>query len=167
RLLECAKCRRIHYCSRECQKKNWARHKDTVFMDKWIQHLYATDRPAVQKALHWTSWREVADLSPYVSALRLRDDPGRARTHIVFEQSAHTPNAGPRARDKFTVLRCGVFRLSDVLAELEHILGLVPGSALEYFAGLVKDCYEGPLLAVDYSIVRFGDGIIPALESGS
>lgn len=107
-------------------------------MREWIQHLYATDSPAAQRALQWTSWREVMDLTPYASALRLRDDPDRARTHIVFEESAHTPDAGPRARDKFTVLRCGVFRLSDVLADVERVLELGPGRARAHRQSLEK-----------------------------
>lgn len=39
----------------------------------------------------------------------------------------YTPNAGPRAADKFKIVKCSVFSMSAVLAKLEGLMGLDPG----------------------------------------
>ncbi|KAG2089324.1 uncharacterized protein F5147DRAFT_658430 [Suillus discolor] len=40
KLLKCAKCKSVWYCSKECQKKNWSTHKPTCHADERSSGLY-------------------------------------------------------------------------------------------------------------------------------
>ncbi|EPS96993.1 hypothetical protein FOMPIDRAFT_92538 [Fomitopsis schrenkii] len=123
----CSRCKKIYYCSRECQKEDRTLHNAIVENNERIEQLSQTNPAAAQKEKDWQAWLKSGSSSPYVDALRLHEDPRRARTHAVVEESVYTPNAGPRAADKFKIVKCSVFSMSAVLAKLEGLMGLDPG----------------------------------------
>ncbi|KAH9917479.1 uncharacterized protein B0H18DRAFT_883790 [Fomitopsis serialis] len=128
RLYMCGKCTKVYYCSRECQKTDWFSHQELAARNERIQRLALTDPAAAQREKDWDAWRRAADVLPYVSALRLYQDPSRARTHLIIEESLYTPYAGTRARDKFGVVRCAVIRMSDFLNTMADAMGVRPGA---------------------------------------
>ncbi|TFY53032.1 hypothetical protein EVJ58_g9675 [Rhodofomes roseus] len=189
KLFVCSKCKKIYYCSKECQKKEWPLHKyvlhvtgnsvhviddfllghrdscrDFVTVNQRIEKLSLMDTSAAQREKDWVAWRDSVDHWPYISALRLHEDPGRARTHLVVEQSVYTPNAGKLAKNKFQIVKCAVFRMLDAYTEIERIMGLDRGEGVEYCDGLLQEPErtQTGLTFIPFLTLRYHEGFASA-----
>lgn len=136
-------------------------------MNRKIEKLALTDASAAQREKDWNAWRDAVDQWPYVSALRLHEDPGRARTHMVLEHSVYTPDAGTMAKDKFRIVGCSVCRMVDVYSQIEAVLGLDSGEGKEYCEGLLKDQSHMGIPVVTFLILRFAEGVTTWLDCGT
>ncbi|KZT72389.1 hypothetical protein DAEQUDRAFT_723097 [Daedalea quercina L-15889] len=170
KLSVCSKCKVTYYCSRECIRKDWPSHKNScrilAAQNRRIELLSLTSPSAAQRAKDWSVWRDTVDNKPYASALRLIQDRSRARTHIVFEFSHHNPDPGARAKDKFIVVKCGVFRISDIAADIEREMCYEPGGCIKACEDLLDG--QGPpsqvlasssMMPMAFIIFRFGLGV--------
>ena len=141
-----------------------ALYRDITALTQRIEGLRLAEPATAQKLEDWRAWLDVVDEGPYISALRLKEDRGRARTHLIFEQSVYTPRAGPLARDKFKIVKCSVFRMSDVLTEIERIMGLNPGEGIEYCEDLLQERAGGLANAVHFLALRFCNNVASHLH---
>lgn len=100
------------------------------------------DPVRAQKEQDWIDWRQsvnVSDTSAVIHALGLHRDPSRWRTHIFFRQVLYTPKTSKGVWGKFRTVRCGVYRIADVLKDIEDLMGLEKGEALEQVEGLIAE----------------------------
>ncbi|KAJ7790438.1 hypothetical protein B0H14DRAFT_3501601 [Mycena olivaceomarginata] len=136
----------IYYCSKECQKSNWKHHKvecrEMAATQEKIEHMRLTDPSGVARAADWRLWCNKAGHGAsqfgLIHPLGLHRNPAHRRTHIVFKQVEYVPMAR-KLRHKFCVLACGVFRVTDVLRDIEAIMGLDPGEGFEYVESLFSE----------------------------
>ncbi|EPS97005.1 hypothetical protein FOMPIDRAFT_92529 [Fomitopsis schrenkii] len=78
--------------SRKCQKEDWGLHKSLCRQsNEEIEQLSQGNPATAQKEKDWLMWIKRGGDLPYVDALRLHEDPGRARTHAIVEESVYTP----------------------------------------------------------------------------
>ncbi|KAF7338746.1 hypothetical protein MSAN_02197000 [Mycena sanguinolenta] len=168
-LLRCTKCKYIYYCSKECQRADWKHHKvlcwETVADLEKIEHLRLTDPDSAKLAEDWALWSKQSRFDPLVHALGLHRDPTRGHTYIVFQVVEYVPTA-TKLKNKFPVVSCGVFRIKDVLHDIELIMGLNRGEGQEYVESLFSESAGRPA-RVPYIYLSFGDGISPRLGCGS
>ncbi|KAH8101077.1 hypothetical protein BXZ70DRAFT_107136 [Cristinia sonorae] len=172
KLSRCAGCQHIFYCSKECQKQNWKLHKDSCKevgrAKAHAEALKAEDPQEGQKASDWIKWRDgshYANTHALAHALGLHRDPSRGRTHIVFRFMEYTPKASKDIRHKFRVSHAGVFRIQDVLTDIEGLMGLDPGEGREYIDGLLADVTRGENQVPILDMSVGDDGIDPYLGS--
>ncbi|KAJ7753790.1 hypothetical protein B0H16DRAFT_1459263 [Mycena metata] len=111
-LSRCNNCKYTYYCSRACQKANWSHHKvecrERAETRKKIELRSLTDPEGARRAADWTSYCN--------------------SNHYQVE---YLPTA-TSLKHKFRVVACGVFRIKDVLPDLEAIMGLDLGEGQEY-----------------------------------
>ncbi|KIJ34877.1 hypothetical protein M422DRAFT_263060 [Sphaerobolus stellatus SS14] len=74
-----------------------------------------------------------------IHALGLHRDPNRSRIYIVFKRTKYAPEASKDFRYKFHIDEMGVYKISDVMPEIESILRLRPGEGREHMDGLFED----------------------------
>lgn len=101
-----------------------------------------TDPSKAQCAADWSRWHDGShgkDEFAMVHALGLQRDPSRGRTHIIFYTVEYTPEASRDLMHKFQISSAGVFRIKDVLPEIETAMGLDPGEGREYIDGLLAE----------------------------
>lgn len=160
-VFRCSQCQWTYYCSRECQRADWKRHKeacrDAFQSRKRVEQLKQENPEEATMAEDWINWRQAAnsvDTEALYHALNLQRDPSRGRTHIVFRQAVYTPNDSKSIRKKFQVVNCGVYRIEDVLTDIEDFMDLNGGEGRAYIQGLIDELIEG-----DHT----GDGV-PILE---
>ncbi|PBK98059.1 hypothetical protein ARMGADRAFT_986089 [Armillaria gallica] len=130
KLLKCLQCQRALYCSKECQKMNWAYHK-TYFRQqaeqfKKIAEVERISASAAQKLRDWTDYRDnpkPETLECFAHALGLARDASRGRTHIVYQEVEYVPSIKNRL-DRFRTKRIGVYRFEDVWQDLGSKWGL-------------------------------------------
>jgi hypothetical protein len=104
-----------------------------------IKQLSLTDPQGAQRATDWKVWRNSSTGNWAIThALGLHRDPKRGRSHILVKHVEHTPKASKELRYKFRVIDCGVFRISDIMPEIEGLMGLNKGEGDEYIQGLLK-----------------------------
>ncbi|KAJ7681136.1 hypothetical protein B0H17DRAFT_1206074 [Mycena rosella] len=176
-LLQCNNCKHIYYCSKECQRENWKYHKvecrEMAAIQQKIEDMRFTDPDGAKCAADWSSWcnsNHDATQFGLVHALGLHRDPRRGRTHIVVKQVEYAP-AASKLKHKFRVVACGVFRVKDILRDLETIMRLDRGEGQEYVDSLFDEL-DGARIGPQYSTkvpfidLSFGDGVMPWLGSG-
>lgn len=118
-----------------------------------------TNPAAAQKEKDWGAWVKSGRSMPYVDALRLHEDPRRARTHAIIEETVYTPNAGPRAADKFKIVKCSVFPMAVVLTKVENLMELDPGEGAMFLGP--DDLEEEGTAEIRYFVHRICAGIEP------
>ncbi|KAI0919587.1 hypothetical protein AcV5_001613 [Taiwanofungus camphoratus] len=111
---------------------------DYAELNERLAKLSLANSALAQKEKDFHAWMDATDHWPLANALYLHRDPRRGRTHIVFEEVVYTREASHEARNKFRIVRCGVFRVADVLDEIERRMRLDPGEGVEY----VKDVLD-------------------------
>ncbi|KAK0187429.1 hypothetical protein F5146DRAFT_1064975 [Armillaria mellea] len=124
KLLKCLQCRHALYCSRECQKMNWAYHKTYCRQQaEQFKKIAAVERisaSAAQKLRDWTDYKEhpkPETLECFAHALGLARDASRGRTHIIYQEVEYVPSTKNRL-DRFRTKRIGVFKFEDVWQDL-------------------------------------------------
>lgn len=132
-------------------------HRDAFQSRKRVEQLKQENPEQATMAEDWINWRQAAnsvDTEALCHALNLQRDPSRGRTHIVFRQAVYTPNDSKSIRKKFQVVNCSVYRIEDVLTDIEDFMDLNGGEGRAYIQGLIDELIEG-----DHT----GDGV-PILE---
>ncbi|KAF7338747.1 MYND-type domain-containing protein [Mycena sanguinolenta] len=130
-----------------------------------IEHLSLTDPDGAKLAADWSLWR-TQEFTQFqlVHALGLHRDPKRGRTHIVFKAVEYVPTA-TKFQHKFRVVACGVYRIKDVLRDIEAVMGLDRGEGQEYVESVFYEM-AGTYASVQFIHLTFGDGIQAWLGSG-
>ncbi|TFK38289.1 hypothetical protein BDQ12DRAFT_127510 [Crucibulum laeve] len=94
RLMSCARCRQLHYCSKQCQVADWKRHKadcasnqGTLVKPKESDSALQLD-PLTVAILHsrfekWTQLYRIFLQDVAIAALELREHPERCYTHVL------------------------------------------------------------------------------------
>ncbi|KAJ6600034.1 hypothetical protein DFH09DRAFT_1129272 [Mycena vulgaris] len=177
-LLRCNNCKYIYYCSKECQKEHWKHHKiecrEMAATQKKIEAMSLTDPEGAKRAADWSLWcnsNHDATQFGLVHALGLHRDPQRGRTHIVVKEVEYVPTAS-KLKHKFRVLACGVFRVKDILRDLEAHMRLDRGEGQEYVDSLFDELdgtRSGPEYGtkVPFIDLSFGEGVSPWLGSAA
>ncbi|KAJ7064718.1 hypothetical protein C8F01DRAFT_1127849 [Mycena amicta] len=171
-LMRCNNCKYIYYCSKECQKSNWKHHKvecreRAATLEK-IERMALTNPSGAARATDWSLWcnsNHDATQFGLIHALGLHRNPARGRTHIVIKQVEYVPTA-KKLQYKFRVLSCGVFRITDVLRDIETVMGLDPGEGGEFVDSMFVEI-ESAGDKVPFIDLSFGDGISAWLGSGA
>ncbi|KAJ6470287.1 hypothetical protein C8R47DRAFT_1149259 [Mycena vitilis] len=171
-LMRCNNCKYIYYCSRECQKTNWKHHKvectEMAAMQEKIERMSLTDPDGAKLATDWSLWcnsNHNATQFGLIHALGLHRDARRGRTHIVVKKVEYVPTA-TKLKHKFRVVSCGVFRIKDVLRDVEAVLNLNRDEGQEYVDSLLHEL-DGTHAKVPFIDLSFGDGIPGWLGSGA
>lgn len=97
---------------------------------------------AAQKAADWMKWRQAphfANNYGLMHALGVHRDPSRGRTHIVFKSLVYTPSKSKDIRYKFQVESIGVFRIADVLGDIERGMNLNKGEGQVYIDEIFEE----------------------------
>ncbi|TFK74991.1 hypothetical protein BDN72DRAFT_603689 [Pluteus cervinus] len=135
----CGGCKYIWYCSKECQVQNWKAHKvsckEMAAELKKLELLKLADPSAGERSEDWIKWRTSHHGVPIdiaMHALCLHRDPNRGDTHILWYGVKYTPDAGKDVGQKFTIETAGVFKITDVLTEIEKSMNLNKGEGREF-----------------------------------
>jgi hypothetical protein len=132
-----------------------------------IERMSLIDSAGAKRNADWKLWcnsnHDATDFG-LIHALGLHRNPERGRTHIVFKHVVYVPTA-TNPRHKFRVLSCGVFRIKDVLRDVEAIMGLDPGEGQEYLDSLVDE-FEDRRLNIPVMDLSFSEGLPVWLGSG-
>lgn len=121
-----------------------------------VEQMCDADPDATKRVAEWSLWHKSTQkhmVLCMVDALGLRRDPTRGRTHIVLKEILYVPKAN-NPEHKFCVCRCGVFRIQDVLSQLETLLNLAKGDGPKYIAAML-DNVPGVKTASDGAVVPF------------
>ncbi|KAI0069697.1 hypothetical protein K474DRAFT_1670734 [Panus rudis PR-1116 ss-1] len=144
-LFRCSGCQHIYYCSKECQKANWKVHKqackESARAKERAALLKAVQPELGQKASDWIKYRESptpTNTHLLANALALQKDPSRGRTHIVFREVEYRPKVSKDWRHRFHATKMGVFKIKDVLKEIEMFMRLNPGEAESF----IQEIYD-------------------------
>jgi len=79
---------------------------------------------AAEKLARWKVWRTEAYYNEALAhAVGVHRDPVRGRTHILVEFIEYTPHLSKDLQFKFKVLYCQVFKVKDILANMDVIFG--------------------------------------------
>ncbi|KAJ7466957.1 hypothetical protein FB451DRAFT_1560911 [Mycena latifolia] len=174
-LSRCNNCKYIYYCSRDCQRAHWKHHKiecrEMAEQAKKIELLSLTDPDAGKRAADWSLWcnaNHPATQWGLIHALGLHRNPQRGRTHIVFKEVEYVPTAS-KLKHKFRVIACGIFRIKDVLRDIEAHMRLDYGEGQEYVDSLFAeiDGTRTPDVKLPFIDLSFGQGVSPWLGSGA
>ncbi|KAJ7604686.1 hypothetical protein DFH06DRAFT_1113421 [Mycena polygramma] len=164
KLMQCNNCKYIFYCSKQCQRAHWKAHKvecrERVAAQEKIERMRLTDPSGAKRAEDWSLWcnsNHYATQMGMIHALGLHRDPRRGRTHIVVKHVEYIP-AATKLQHKFHVASCGVFRIEDVLRDVEAIMNLDHDEGQEYVDSI---CYDpaGRPGRVPFITLAFGTGI--------
>ncbi|KAL0069638.1 hypothetical protein AAF712_003296 [Marasmius tenuissimus] len=149
KLLRCGKCQYTYYCSRKCQVENHPYHKigcaERASEIKRAEALKATAPTDAQCMEDWRRYKNSGfDDLPSYHALGLRHDPNRGKTHIIFKLMEYLPQGGKDVLDRFRVISAGVFRIKDVLNEIEGSLGYNKGEGEQVIKEMLEEFNNGP-----------------------
>ncbi|KAL0568741.1 hypothetical protein V5O48_013241 [Marasmius crinis-equi] len=149
KLMRCAKCQYTYYCSRKCQVENHPYHKvgcaERAAELKRAEALKAVAPDDAKCVEDWSHYRNSGfDNFPSYHALGLMHDINRGKTHIIVKYVEHVPQGGKEVLDRFRVVAAGVFRIKDVLRDIEGLLGYNKGEAEEVLEELLEEFNNGP-----------------------
>ncbi|KAJ7604675.1 hypothetical protein DFH06DRAFT_1020672, partial [Mycena polygramma] len=172
KLMQCNNCKYIYYCSKECQRADWKVHKlsflDRVAAQQKIERMRLADPDGAKRAEDWSLWCNSNHYTTQIGMIHasgLHRDPQRGRTHIVFKYVEYVPTA-TKLTHKFHVTLCGVFRIENVLRDIEGIMNLNRDEGQEYVDSILHKP-DGQPGKVSFITLSFGDGITSWLASGA
>ncbi len=113
--------------------------------------LKNSEAKKLQDLIKWRRAYEQSTTRAFASALGLHKDPSRGHTHIAMQEVEYTPNASRFSdpKSKFRTSRIGVFKISDVVRDIERMSVGPPGNAQAGIDLLIKD-----MMALDPLIKR-------------
>ncbi|TCD64390.1 hypothetical protein EIP91_004137 [Steccherinum ochraceum] len=130
KLVMCTKCKSACYCSQECRKADWPRHQPIC--SKWASIWFRAPAQVAKQlgnAKQWEMTPGAFNSAAVIHALALTQDISRARTHVIFRILVPATRTKSRAvQDKLYVSKIGVFKLEDVLPDIQL---LISGPTLE------------------------------------
>ncbi|KAJ3538100.1 hypothetical protein NM688_g6568 [Phlebia brevispora] len=128
-----------------------------------ISKLELTDPFAAQRARDWMRWRGFLHEGNYdtvIDTLGLRRDVSRGGTHIVIYQVEYAPTTRlgkeKDLRDRFQVVRAGVFRLDDACEFIEITMGIFDGGLRRDFSDEVAWENAQGLVPIFSYVVGYG-----------
>ncbi|KAJ7451774.1 hypothetical protein B0H11DRAFT_2075076 [Mycena galericulata] len=114
-LKQCGRCKCASYCSVECQRKNWTRHK-LVCKYNMAQIELTDGEPMFQRNLrHWAARFDATLLNACIRGLNLKYEWERIGQGALLITSPHS-NVGARWR----IQNAGMFRNEDIMEVLEN-----------------------------------------------
>ncbi|TRM68400.1 hypothetical protein BD626DRAFT_115682 [Schizophyllum amplum] len=152
KLMQCARCKHIFYCSRECQKANHPYHKESCKdMARSLERVATLKASGAKSdARRFAQWKDFRTMLAHpgngillAHALNLWRDPSRSRTHIVVKIVEHQPDAKD-AYDHFRFTHAGVFKLDDIWPEIEAALCINKGEGKQYIKEMLEEFDHGP-----------------------
>lgn len=128
-----------------------------------------------EDARKWQKGTHYAVLQGPINALALQHHRSRGRTHMVFLEVEHTMVKSSDSRQRLRVSKCGVFKIEEVLGDIERIMLRPKGWALLAVNDFLDDMFPrvqasaqspfqlglSPML-----IMMYGDEMEPLLRSG-
>ncbi|KAF5366155.1 hypothetical protein D9758_005772 [Tetrapyrgos nigripes] len=149
KLLRCAKCQYTYYCSRKCQVENYPHHKvgctERAAEIKRAEALKATAPDDAKCIEDWGHYKDSGfDDMPSFHALGLMHDINRGKNHIIFKRVKYVPDGGKDVLDRFRVVAVGVFRIKDVLRDIEIVLAYNRGEGEQVIKELIDEFNQGP-----------------------
>ncbi|KAK7035534.1 hypothetical protein VNI00_011827 [Paramarasmius palmivorus] len=149
KLARCGKCQYTYYCSRKCQVENHPYHKigcaeraADIKRAEALKTLAPDDSKCIED---WGRYKSsgVDEVTIY-HALGLKFDLNRGKTHIMFKRVIYIPDGGKDILDRFRVIQAGVFKVSDVIKEMDGIMGYNPGETREAMDEMIDEFNHGP-----------------------
>ncbi|KAL0568337.1 hypothetical protein V5O48_013648 [Marasmius crinis-equi] len=166
KLMRCAKCQYTYYwfvalflaflrrrltgcSSRKCQVENHPFHKvgcaERASERKRAETLKATAPDDAKCMEDWNHYKNSGfDDLPSYHALGLMHDVDRGKTHIIFKSVEYVPQGGKDVLDRFKVVAAGVFKIKDVLREIEIMLNYNKGEGEEVIEEMLGEFNNGP-----------------------
>ncbi|KAK7037482.1 hypothetical protein VNI00_010974 [Paramarasmius palmivorus] len=83
------------------------------------------------------------DVATY-HALGLKYDINRGKTHIIIKRMIYMPDGGKDVLDRFRIVEAGVFRIPDVVKEIDLLMNYKPGESREVLDELIDEFNHGP-----------------------
>ncbi|TCD60800.1 hypothetical protein EIP91_009500 [Steccherinum ochraceum] len=131
-LSKCTGCQIVMYCSRDCQRAAWRGHRDICrknmetrdsarnMIDQGL--MSSTTLNNLTALSSWLSSSYYPNTEALIHALRLQQDLNRASAYIIFRLVSYVDNLRPRSdpRDHFRVDQLGVFKITDILEDVQH-----------------------------------------------
>ncbi|KAJ6480520.1 hypothetical protein C8R47DRAFT_599957 [Mycena vitilis] len=119
-LKDCAKCKSASYCSKECQKLNWQKHKPSCnFIAEQLSSVEGGELPLDRNLRHWSLRFDATLTSTCIRGLNLKfqwERIGQGGLLVILEPRAHV-NVGSRWR----IRQAGVFQNGDILDMLDKL----------------------------------------------
>ncbi|KAL0568740.1 hypothetical protein V5O48_013240 [Marasmius crinis-equi] len=149
KLLRCGKCQYTYYCSRKCQVENHPHHKvgcaERASEAKRAEALKATAPDDAKCMEDWGHYKRSGfGQLPSYHALGLMHDPNRGKTHIIFKSVEYVPRGGRDVLDWFKVVAAAVFRIKDVLGDMERFLNYNKGEVEEVIEEMLEEYNSRP-----------------------
>jgi hypothetical protein len=101
----------------------------------------------------------------HIHALNLMRDPSRGRTHIVIRKLAFNKSS-KELRDSFKVIEAGVFRIADVLPDLDAMFKPYTAAKLIEWNLAENDGEGRAMRLIPMFWADFGDEVEPFLGRG-
>ncbi|KAJ7936855.1 hypothetical protein B0H13DRAFT_1946032 [Mycena leptocephala] len=143
-LFRCNNCKYIYYCSKECQKNNWKHHNEMTETQENIERMSLIDSAGAKRNADWKLW--------------CNSNHDATDFGLIHALGLHRNPEPTNPRHKFRVLSCGVFRIKDVLRDVEAIMGLDLGEGQEYLDSLVHE-FEDGRLNIPVMDLSFSEGL--------
>lgn len=134
---------------------------------KRAQELKSVSFYAGKRASDWIKYRDSStdsNVALLAHALGLHKDPSRGHSHIVMRELEYQPQESKDFRLRFHALRIGVFRIRDVLTEIERLMNLDPGEGDAYIQGLFYGMRPD---SVPILVLSWGEGLDEYLSRGT
>ncbi|KAL0568052.1 hypothetical protein V5O48_013937 [Marasmius crinis-equi] len=106
---------------------------------KKIEQLRRVSPHLAQCAEDWLQFQGARrDTDALAHALRLKEYPGRGRTHIVVKKMAYEPKE-KNVLDRFKAVAAGVFRIEDITDDLDRLMNFNPGESKDMIKEMLDD----------------------------
>ncbi|KAL0575626.1 hypothetical protein V5O48_006351 [Marasmius crinis-equi] len=150
KLMRCSKCQFTVYCSRECQREHYPFHKitcrDRMAERSEVEDLNINSAEDARCIDDWNRYKRSGFDGNNVSfhALGLHHNLDRGKTHILVKKVRYVPDGGRDILHRFEIEEAGVFRIREVLDDLDFLMDCGRGGTAKGMGMLRKDFGNGP-----------------------